>query len=315
MSGRRRIVFAVIAVLLSTIVAAGGLLALDLYLHYRHGVNPWGYRGPALGIKAPREQRVAVVGGSTAWGYRVTWPDAFPAMLERRLDETHRRRGGGPVHVVNLAYNNEGAYSFRFTLEDYAYLDYDVALLYTGYNDLGRSGRDGPGNQQVIRRASPVFRLIGYWPLIPVIVPRALGWPWDRGAGDRAVVTEGRRRRARPANRVAGEPAPGADLDGKEWAYYCWSVRTAVEYALARGARVMVVTQPFISSRHVAQQRALATTLRTAFGGDGRVRHVDLGGAVDLGDVTLAFDGMHLTPAGNARIAEALVGPALELLE
>jgi lysophospholipase L1-like esterase len=308
-------VFAGLAMLLSTAAAGGGLLALDLYLHYRHGVNLWGYRGPVLGPKAPGERRVAVVGGSTAWGYGVTRADAFPAILERRLDEVRHRQGAGPVRVANLAYNNEGAYSFRFTLEDYAYLHYDVALLYTGYNDLGWSARDGPGNRQVIRRASPVFRLTGYWPLIPVIVPRVLGWSWDREAGDRTFAIEGRRRRGRRADPGAGGPAAAGDLDGEGWAYYCWSVRTAVEYALGRGARVMVVTQPFISPPHVAQQRALGTMLRTAFGGDRRVRHVDLGGALDLRDAVLTFDGMHLTPAGNARIAEALVGPTLELLE
>ena len=37
---------------------------------------------------------------------------------------------------MNLGYNNEGAYSFRATLEDYAWLDYDLALLYEGYNDM-----------------------------------------------------------------------------------------------------------------------------------------------------------------------------------
>jgi lysophospholipase L1-like esterase len=253
---------------------------------------------------------VAVVGGSTAWGYGVAWSDAFPAMLERRLDDARRRGGGGPVRVVNLAYNNEGAYSFRWTLEDYAYLDYDVVLFYTGYNDMSRRE-----NRQAIRRASPVFRLTGYWPLIPVIVPRVLGWPWDRAAGDRTFAVEGRRRPRQPTDRGAGGTAPAPGGDGEAWAVYCRSVRTAVEYALARGARVMVVTQPFMSAPHQAQQRALAAMLRSAFGGDGRVRHVSLGDAIDLGDATLSFDGMHLTPAGNARIAEALVGPALELLE
>ena len=64
-----------------------------------------------------------------------------------------------------------------------------------------------------------------------------------------------------------------------------------------------------------AQQRALAGMLQAVYGGDDRVRHVDLGGVVDLADRRLAFDGMHLTPPGNARIADALVGPTLELLE
>jgi len=41
------------------------------------------------------------------------------------------------------------------------------------------------------------------------------------------------------------------------------------------------------------------------------VQYVDLGGAVDLKQVALTFDGMHLTPEGNGRIADRLVPPVL----
>ena len=43
------------------------------------------------------------------------------------------------------------AFSFRFTLEDYEYLNPDLVLLYSGYNDLSR-------NQVVFRRESAIFR-------------------------------------------------------------------------------------------------------------------------------------------------------------
>jgi lysophospholipase L1-like esterase len=88
-----------------------------------------------------------------------------------------------------------------------------------------------------------------------------------------------------------------------------------VERALAHGARVLVVGQPSISDRHVTQQRHLAALLRERFGHDPRVVYVDLGGAVDLRDRGMAWDGMHLTPPGNAVIAERLVEPVLRLLD
>jgi hypothetical protein len=37
--------------------------------------------------------------------------------------------------------------------------------------------------------------------------------------------------------------------------------------------------------------------------------------AVALGDVGLSFDRMHLTKAGNERIADALVGPVIQMAE
>jgi lysophospholipase L1-like esterase len=36
------------------------------------------------------------------------------------------------------------------------------------------------------------------------------------------------------------------------------------------------------------------------------VHYVDLGLAVDLDDPALSFDGLHLTAAGNARVADQL---------
>lgn len=77
----------------------------------------------------------------------------------------------------------------------------------------------------------------------------------------------------------------------------------------------MIVTQPYQSERHIAQQEALASWLRRHPGDHPRVRYVDLGrGVVDLRDPALSYDGAHLTPAGNERIAEALIEPLLALL-
>src|SRR4029077_11634409 len=84
----------------------------------------------------------------------------MPAILEKTL----AARAPGTFRVVNLAYNNEGAYAFAFTLKDYAYLKYDLVCLYEGYNDLGDEL-----NRFVFRRNSPVFTLTGYLPIFPLV--------------------------------------------------------------------------------------------------------------------------------------------------
>ena len=109
---------------------------MDVYLHGRYeqsgGFNVWGYRGRPAGKKQAGEFRIVVLGGSAAYGYGVSADEAMPAVLERLL----RSRVQSPVFtVINLAYNNEGAYSFKTTLTDYRWLDYDLAFLYEGYND------------------------------------------------------------------------------------------------------------------------------------------------------------------------------------
>ena len=162
MTTTKKLVFATVTVLLTSALAIGTIVAVDVYLHRKYmdllGLNVWGYRGPAVGSKQPNEWRLAVVGESTAFGYGVHWKEAFPAYLQERL----RQAGARPVTVVNLAYNNEGAHSYKYTLKDYDYLEYDAVLFYSGYNDIG-------GNTEVFRHDSVVFRLTGYLPLLPLI--------------------------------------------------------------------------------------------------------------------------------------------------
>src|SRR5262249_53717055 len=89
-SGRRRFVFAAVAVALAVAVPTLALLAVDVYLHRRFqtsaGYNVWGYRGPIAGRKQPGETRIVVTGGSAAYGYGVSWDQAMPVRLERALN-------------------------------------------------------------------------------------------------------------------------------------------------------------------------------------------------------------------------------------
>jgi hypothetical protein len=78
----RRVLFVAVAVAIASVAAGASLFAVDLYLHHRAsrsaGLNLWGYRGPVVGRKQPGETRIAVLGGSTAFGYGVTWSRRFP---------------------------------------------------------------------------------------------------------------------------------------------------------------------------------------------------------------------------------------------
>src|SRR5215471_9014105 len=177
MTTRKRALFAGVAVSLSVGVVTVLLLGVDAYLHSRvqrdGGVNVWGYRGPTIGRKAANEIRIAVFGGSTAFGYGVRWNEAFPYYLESLLNRA--ARGRRRYTVVNLGAPAQGAFGFQFDLADYAYLQYDVAILYEGYNDLGAT--DLPEavppreavNTLLWRRQSPVFRATGYMPILPLV--------------------------------------------------------------------------------------------------------------------------------------------------
>jgi lysophospholipase L1-like esterase len=347
-SVRRRLIYPISAMVLGVVLASSTLLGVDVYLHHRFErrvlYNVWGYRGPVMARKVAGEYRVAVLGGSAAYGFGVTWDESMPAQLQDKLSGQAQRFG-----VVNLAYNNEGAYSFGFTLKDYAYLDPDLVVLYEGYNDLS-GDPDAPSdhpNRSVFRHESPLFRLTGYLPVFPLIFrekssvllygdTRGL---YVHGGSTTTTFKPGLGRQTasqilqsaadigesleRQLGRWSADPnrqptAASASGCHYPWAEYCQSMSTAITWALDRHEQVLVATQPYLlgaqlRARHVDQQRALAAMLAQRFAGDHRVRYVNLGDVVALDDPTWSFDRMHLTKAGNDRIAVALAGTVIQM--
>lgn len=343
---RKFLLFAAAAVSLSVLLTMVLALAADLYLHQRAersaGLNRWGYRGPVAGSKQAGELRVVMLGGSTAFGYGVTWDEAIPALLERELNAG----SATPFSVVNLGFNNEGVYSFLPTLEDYESLDYDLVVLYEGYNDL--FGDVAP-NRAVYRHDSVVFRLTGYFPILPLALnEKALalrhgsldaayaatrnepGAPtvFRPGLASRTSATALEAAESvsnalgRQLGRFAAKPsaAPHASEAGcaTPWSHYCDSVFAAARHAAERGKAVAIAGQPLLANSgresHRSQQQALAQMVQRQFAGNSRVRYVDLTGAIDLTDTAHAFDGMHLNAGGNAIIARALAPSVRELM-
>jgi lysophospholipase L1-like esterase len=340
-------VFAGMAVVISLAAITGGLLALDLYAHHRversAGLNWRGYRGPTVGRKQPRELRVAMFGGSTVFGYGVAWDETIPAALERAL---RAQLPGRPVTVINLGLIGEGAYAFLPSLQDFDDLQFDIVCLYEGYNDL--LGDQRP-NVDLVRHESTVFRLTGYFPVLPLVIGEKImalkfgtvdaAYEADRAKQrERAVFHPNAAERTssaalqaasnlskalgRQLERLATEE-PSTEPSGKSgcpppWVRYCDFTSAAVEFATSRGDSVIVAAQPQLVSdagrdRHASQQRALADLAARVFGSNPRVRFVDLSTAIDLSDTAYAFDGMHLTREGNVLIAQALVEPLLAL--
>src|SRR5262245_11972852 len=262
---RRRILFALAAMAIAATTSVALLIGVDVYLHRKFersaGFNIWGYRGPIVPRKQPGEYRVVMLGGSTVYGYGTTWELSIPAVMEQNL----RGRTAGPFRrfrVINLGYNNEGAYSFKYTLDDYRWLQYDLAILYEGYNDL--TADPTRPNRSVFRHDSPVFRLTGYLPIFPIVFKEKaaammtgstagfyLPAPKDktvfrpdlatktaaevlRGAGEIGESLE------RQLQRVSAEPVkpiddPASTGCKSPWEAYCRSIAVAVEFALDHG--------------------------------------------------------------------------------
>jgi hypothetical protein len=271
----------------------------------------------------------------------VAWEETIPAYLERALQAA---LPGRPVRVINLGFIGEGVYAFLPTLQDFDNLDYDIACLYEGYNDL--TGDTGP-NVDLFRHESPVFRLTGYYPVLPLALKEkamslrfgdvTAAYESQRHGDAKPVFQPGLARRttaaaleaaaavsnamARQLNRVARTETPslarGAAGCTSPWVHYCDAIQAAVAYATDRGRLVAVVGQPLlrndVAERHRLQRRALGGLAARVIATNPRATYVDLADAVDLANPELSFDGMHLNPEGNRRVAQALVEPVQRL--
>lgn len=349
---RKKILFALTTIVIAVGCTLALLLAADLAVHYRAersaGLNRYGYRGPVVGRKRAGELRVAMVGGSTAFGYGVAPDESIPAQLERRL----RERLARPVSVLNLAYNNEGAYSFVPNLQDFAYLDYDAIVLYEGYNDLAG---DENVNHFVYRRNSAIFRLTGYLPILPIYLEEKA--KMLRFGNDlNAAYDDSRRKKGEPAavvfrpglakrtsaaaletvvamtsaldgqlSATATEPPPAMkeanSTLGCTFPYvtYCESVAAAIRYGRTLGKGVVVASQPLLQGDrthdlHAKQVAMLGAMIERNFSQDPQVVFADSSHLVDLKSVDVTFDAMHLKPAANAVVAAALVDPVIRAL-
>jgi lysophospholipase L1-like esterase len=343
MGRARRAAFILLSVALPLVALVTALLIVDLRLHARADrsgggngfINRAGYRGTVLGRKAAGEYRIAVVGGSTAYGFGVNTDEAFPSQLERIL--------GPQARLINLGYMGEGAYGDGITLRDYAYLKYDLVVLYEGYNDLGGEREH---NTQSFRHQSRVFAWTGYYPLFPVVArEKALlmlygsidaGYQRDRpvisasalrtGAAsairiladmDRYATDTDVVRRAMPTNK--SDPCAF-------WIFYRQQVMKNIRDTLARGIPVLLVGQPWLRDvgpgRAVSAQAVLHREAQACLEGDLKqldqvpgFHYANIGDRVRLDDPTMTLaDRLHLSPQGNRRVAEALA-PTVRMID
>jgi lysophospholipase L1-like esterase len=256
------------------------------------------------------------LGGSTTWGFGLRAGQDFPAQLQRLITARENEK----VTVLNLGFNGEGAYSFTQTLTDYDYLDVDLVVLYSGYNDLGRS------NHYNFRHRSPIFAATGYLPLLPSFtVDRLTLWKQKLMGENHKVVfnpphldqqndSSLREQLGTLTGKTPEDVKPGPASCSPEWQFYCDRISAAADLTLGKGKRVLIVGEPYISDQHVVQQHELQNLLNRRFADQPRLRYIDLGRTVDLRDQSLSWDGMHLTDEGNRRIAVALSQPVLEML-
>lgn len=296
---KKRVYLSLLVGLLLTGLSVFGLYQLDQHLHRKFDkistLNQAGYRGPLVGPKLPGEKRIFLMGGSDALGYGVYADQTIAADLEQTLNAS--TESGIRFSVVNLGFNNAGVAAVVSDLKYYSFLKPDVVILYSGYGDI-------EPNRFLGRHESVVFRLTGYYPVFPLVISEKAKLiryhSWGRWSQYKTVFRAGEKTQA---NQRDLSQARSGQLD---WSDYCREMKTAIELALSENARILVVTEPYISAQHIEQQRALREMLQKEFGVERNVTYLDLGFALNPKEQEFATDGMHLSAAGNQIIAGKL---------
>jgi len=289
----------IVALIIEGVVFLGmGVVVADVRAHKRveldRGVNARGFRGPLTIHKIRSERRVAVLGGTAAYGYAVAWPQSLGVALQNRLVQGWRTkyRRGYEVSVVNLAELGAGAGSYTATLREYADLAPDVVCIYDGY--APRGGRIRQGRDQ-----SMIFRRMSYLPILRDVMSGRAAWSLPADGVDPFL-----------AGAQGGED-PTCDHGSAD---YCAAMVEVVDVVIAQSRPVVVVTPPYVSARHRRQQESLAAALTMRFGGDPNFRYVAVGSAADVKNPSLSADGVNLNAAGYEAVAERVVDVMFEVI-
>jgi lysophospholipase L1-like esterase len=137
--------------------------------------NSHGLRGPELSARNERRYRIALLGGSAAFGYAVSDAEEKCRLLEARFREESTAAGGGPV--VEVINGGVSGYNLFQTIVRYreviAPLEPDIVVLYLGWNDLTYLVSEDPGAERFRKRglAHSWQRLMSHSTLFCLVSP------------------------------------------------------------------------------------------------------------------------------------------------
>jgi len=260
-------------------------------------VNAHGLRGSELTQQPPAgTRRVAVLGGSSAFGYFVSEGDYASALLERRL-----REEGLSVEVLNGAVPSYNLAQDIVRFEERVRpLSPDVVILYLGWNEW----------RQISAREEP-------------LLTRPLDWSyrWERLAAQSSLYSLLRFRLLSPPAVFVPPGALSFAMTPEGQARFERRLELLAEQIQKTPARMVVCSQAMLAHRDAApemlrkvaqtaeqQQQViifaeyLQTTLR-AFADRHQAPFVDVYARVPPTDEFLG-DPIHLTAAGERRVAE-----------
>ena len=206
---------------------------------WRISINEAGFRGPEIAQKKRSgTKRVAILGGSSVFGYLVSDGQEAARLLEGELIEEGEAElkfevinGGVPGHNLNQT-------RWRFE-NQIAPFDPDLVILYLGWNDLGYIVSEDPQAEPFHKRpvASPLSRAASRSTLYGLVAYRLIG-----GAAT-----------------LSGETLTATKPSASGGKLFRENLSTLIEAAKRRGCRVVVCAQ--VTAAHPDSDKALHSFL------------------------------------------------------
>ena len=270
---------------------------------FRIAVNRWGLRGPDISREKPAGvTRIAILGGSSVFGYFVSDGEEAARQLERLLDRPDR-----PVQVLNAGVPGYNLFQTCGRFEEHIVpLHPDIVVLYLGWNDLPYICSDHPRQlRHQVRPIAPAYerrlgrstlyglvkyRLWGVSP--PALLPRRVGQAIPTAAG-RQCFRENLDKLAAAIRRSGARILVSAQ---------CTAARDDVSPELKR---LLGQDNNRRASRIGGRLTDLGSLLRNtleAFAREQRAPFLDLNQTI-AADETMLRDYVHLTAAGERRLA------------
>jgi lysophospholipase L1-like esterase len=262
-------------------------------------INPLGLRTAPPDPKAPGEHRIAVVGSSETWGFRLADADTIPALLQAAL----HKDGHGEISVYNFGIEDATMARELALLRHFKDIyDIDQVLFVAGASDLYSDYFAIQGDHD----DSGIGRRIAGFDLFRTI--ERIRSTWFEPSSNRLARLD-ERISARPAGKGSGL------LDG---------IAAADNYCRSAGLRCDFVLQPLVLFRRTPSgtEPKIAQTYRRQYPRlDALASQIyrealdlrlnspvhDLTGVFDHNSRQFFIDEVHLNEAGNAALAEELL--------
>lgn len=319
------LLFYVIFILFCLLSAIVILLGADYYLHYRfkestQGSYNWrGYRGNVVKKKQKNEIRIACFGGSTTFGYGVHWKDTWPYLLEQLLQNDLYK-----FSVVNLGANCQGIYGISYDVKYYNYLNYDIAIIYNGYNDSDPKDL----NTASFRGKDGFFRIFGYKLILPLYLSERskmlmykeklgkVNKAKREGRLDELEKTKGIKFQLgvsmeklnqiiksvdKRLNQFDSEAKEMIKKNNEPYGNYLLFLQKTFDWLTLNNKTIFYICQPGWFDK--VQQQLVREFINEKYD---NVYYINLSYAVDLKNKKLCYDGSHLTGKGNKLIAQSL---------